>query len=67
VSSSLSGGTNLPLEFLTQIDVNSGGYQAEFGGAMGGVINMVLKSGSTNGTARCSATTRPTGCLERRI
>jgi hypothetical protein len=42
----LSGGTNLPLEFLTQVDVNSGGYQAEFGGAMGGVINTVLKSGT---------------------
>jgi hypothetical protein len=40
------GGTNLPTEFLTQIDVNAGGYQAEFGGAMGGVINTVLKSGS---------------------
>ncbi|HVR60637.1 MAG TPA: carboxypeptidase regulatory-like domain-containing protein [Polyangia bacterium] len=45
-ASSLSGGTNLPLEFLTQVDVNSGGYQAEFGGAMGGVVNMVLKSGT---------------------
>ena len=43
---SYGGGTNLPNEFLTQIDVNSGGYQAEFGGAMGGVINTVLKSGS---------------------
>ena len=42
----VGGGTNLPLEFLTQLDVNSGGYQAEFGGAMGGVINTVLKSGS---------------------
>lgn len=41
-----AGGSNLPLEFLEQIDVNSGGYQAEFGGAMGGVINTVLKSGS---------------------
>ena len=39
-------GTNLPTEFVTQIDVNSGGYQAEYGGAMGGVINTVLKSGS---------------------
>jgi hypothetical protein len=43
---SYGGGTNLPNEFLTQIDVNSGGYQAEFGGALGGVINTVLKSGS---------------------
>jgi hypothetical protein len=45
---SIGGGTNLPLEFLTQVDVNSGGYQAEFGGAMGGVINTVLKSGSND-------------------
>jgi hypothetical protein len=44
--SSIGGGTNLPTEFLTQIDVNAGGYQAEFGGAMGGVINTVLKNGS---------------------
>jgi hypothetical protein len=44
--SSLAGGTNLPTEFLQQIDVNSGGYQAEFGGALGGVINTVLKSGT---------------------
>ncbi|HEY2729426.1 MAG TPA: TonB-dependent receptor [Polyangia bacterium] len=43
---SISGGTNLPTEFLTQIGVNAGGYQAEFGGAMGGVINTVLKSGT---------------------
>ncbi len=42
----VGGGTNLPIEFLTQLDVNSGGYQAEYGGAMGGVINTVLKSGS---------------------
>jgi hypothetical protein len=41
-----AGGTNLPTEFLSQIDVSSGGYQAEYGGAMGGVINTVLKSGT---------------------
>jgi hypothetical protein len=43
---SLGGGTNLPVEFIQQLDVNSGGYQAEYGGAMGGVINTVLKSGT---------------------
>jgi hypothetical protein len=43
---SRGGGTNLPVEFVTQIDVNSGGYQAEYGGAMGGVIDTVLKSGT---------------------
>ncbi|HVZ85518.1 MAG TPA: TonB-dependent receptor [Polyangia bacterium] len=43
---STGGGSNLPLEFLNQIDVSSGGYQAEYGGAMGGVVNTVLKSGT---------------------
>jgi len=43
---SIGGGTNLPNEFLTQIEVNAGGYSAEFGGAMGGVINTVLKQGT---------------------
>jgi len=48
-----AGGTNLPVEFMNQIEVSSGGYQAEYGGAMGGVINTVLKSGTNewHGTA----------------
>jgi hypothetical protein len=45
-AASIGGGSNLPIEFLQQVDVNAGGYQAEYGGAMGGVINTVLKSGS---------------------
>jgi hypothetical protein len=45
-TATIGGGSNVPLEFLSQTDVNSGGYQAEFGGALGGVINSVLKSGS---------------------
>src|SRR5215831_13535369 len=43
---SISGGTNLPLEFLQQVDVAAGGYQATLGGGMGGVINSVLKTGT---------------------
>ena len=45
-AATIGGGSNLPLEFLSQVGVNSGGYQAEYGGAMGGVINTILKSGS---------------------
>ncbi len=45
-AASMGGGSNLPLEFLSQVGVNAGGYQAEYGGAMGGVINTVLRSGS---------------------
>jgi len=37
---------NLPLEFLTQIDVKRRRLRRRVGGAMGGVINTVLKSGS---------------------
>jgi outer membrane receptor protein involved in Fe transport len=40
------GGTNLVLDFLEEISVNTGGYSAEYGGAMGGVVNMVTKSGT---------------------
>lgn len=40
------GGTNLVLDFLEEIAVNTGGYAAEYGGAMGGVVNMVTKSGT---------------------
>jgi hypothetical protein len=41
-----SGGSNLPLAFLQELSVRSGGYAAEHGGAMGGVVNVVTKSGS---------------------
>ncbi|HEY4395101.1 MAG TPA: TonB-dependent receptor [Polyangia bacterium] len=45
-AATIGGGSNIPIEFLTQIDVNSGGYQAEYGGAMGGIVNTVLMSGT---------------------
>jgi hypothetical protein len=41
-----SGGSNLPVEFLDQLSISSGGYVAEYGGAMGGVVSAVTKSGS---------------------
>ncbi len=47
-SPSLGGGSNFPVEFIDQVSVNTGGYNAEFGGAMGGVINAVTKSGSND-------------------
>ncbi len=39
-------GTNLNVAFLEEAEVMSAGYGAEYGGALGGVVNMVLKSGS---------------------
>ncbi|WP_339862748.1 TonB-dependent receptor [Paremcibacter congregatus] len=40
------GGSTLPFEFYEQVEVKTGGYQAEFGRSTGGVINAVTKSGT---------------------
>ncbi|HZS05120.1 MAG TPA: carboxypeptidase regulatory-like domain-containing protein [Blastocatellia bacterium] len=36
----------IPFEFVREIQVKSGGFEAEYGGATGGVVNVVTKSGS---------------------
>ncbi len=36
---------NLPFQFIQEISVKSGGFEAEFGGATGGVITVATKSG----------------------
>ncbi len=38
-------GTELNFEFIEAVDVKTGGYQAEFGRATGGVVNVITKSG----------------------
>src|SRR5262249_62316025 len=35
-------------DFIDEVQVHSSGYTAEFGGAMGGVINAVTKSGTND-------------------
>lgn len=37
---------NLPFQFIQEITVKSGGFEAEFGGATGGVVSVITKSGS---------------------
>jgi hypothetical protein len=44
--SNAQGGSNLTLEFVKEMQLNTGGYRAEYGGAMGGVVNVVTKSGT---------------------
>lgn len=39
---------NIPLDFVREVQVKSAGYEAEFGGATGGVINAVTRSGSND-------------------
>jgi hypothetical protein len=38
--------TDVPFEFINEVEVKSSGIEAEHGGAMGGVVNVVLKRGS---------------------
>src|SRR5918999_6541996 len=39
-------GNATPFDFIKEVQVKTGGYQAEFGQAMGGVVNVITKSGS---------------------
>ena len=41
-----TGSSSVPFEFYDVVEVKTGGYQAEFGKAIGGVVNAVTKSGS---------------------
>ena len=36
---------NLPFEFVQELQVKSSGFEAQYGGAMGGVVNVLSKSG----------------------
>src|ERR1044072_9360309 len=39
---------NLPFQFVQEVQVETSGFDAEFGGATGGVINVVTKSGGND-------------------
>ena len=45
-------GLNTNFDIIEQLEVSTGGFQAEFGGATGGIINQITKSGTNefNGT-----------------
>jgi hypothetical protein len=45
--------TNVPFDFIQEVQVKSSGIEAEHGGALGGVVNVVMKKGSNayHGTA----------------
>jgi hypothetical protein len=42
------GGKSVIADFVEEVQVKSSGYAAEYGGALGGVINVVTKSGTNN-------------------
>ena len=37
--------TNAPFEFIQEVQVKSSGFEAEYGGALGGVVNVIQKRG----------------------
>jgi Carboxypeptidase regulatory-like domain/TonB-dependent Receptor Plug Domain len=41
----LNTNNNIPFQFVQEVQVKSSGFEAEFGGATGGVINVVTKGG----------------------
>ena len=43
-----TSGKTMLLDFVQEVQVKSSGYNAEFGGATGGVVNVLTKSGSNN-------------------
>lgn len=42
------GSSWVPMQFVEEVQVKTGGYEAEFGRSTGGVVNMVTKSGSNS-------------------
>lgn len=61
-----TGGSEIPFEFYEQVEVKTGGYQAEFGRSMGGFINSVSKSGSNDFKFEVTGYWTPEGGRETR-
>ena len=45
-SGALPTSGKIPFEFVQELQIKSSGFEAQYGGAMGGVINVVTKSGT---------------------
>ena len=52
-----TSGANLTMNFVQEVQVLTGGYQAEYGRSTGGVFNVITKSGGNASMATCSTTT----------
>jgi outer membrane receptor protein involved in Fe transport len=56
-------GNSTPFDFIKEVQVKTGGYEAEFGQSTGGVVNVVTKSGSNNFRGSIFGYSRP-GALQ---
>jgi hypothetical protein len=41
-------GVQIPLDFIQEVNIKVSGFEAEYGGALGGVVNLVSKRGGNN-------------------
>ncbi|HYE13111.1 MAG TPA: TonB-dependent receptor [Pyrinomonadaceae bacterium] len=57
----LNGNNNIPFQFVQEVQVKSSGFEAEFGGATGGVINVVTKGGSNEWHGEFGTSFQPAG------
>ncbi|MFI5058499.1 MAG: carboxypeptidase regulatory-like domain-containing protein [Candidatus Acidiferrales bacterium] len=59
-----SGGyskANVPFQFIQEVEIKTSGIEAEHGGALGGVINVIMKKGSNAYHGELFATYEPSG------
>jgi outer membrane receptor protein involved in Fe transport len=54
-------GNGLPFDFIKQAQVKTGGYEAEYGQASGGVVNVITKSGTNRVDGSVFGYFRPEG------
>src|SRR5438552_13323836 len=48
-TANLAGGfshTQVPFDFIQEVEIKNSGIQAEHGGALGGVVNVIMKKGT---------------------
>ena len=38
--------TNVPFDFIQEVEIKNSGIQSEHGGALGGVVNVIMKKGT---------------------
>ena len=60
----ISGGyskANVPMEFIQEVQMKTSGISAEYGGALGGVVNVILKKGSNEFHGHVSANYESSG------
>jgi hypothetical protein len=57
----LNSNNNLPFQFVQEIQIKTSGFEAEYGGATGGVVNVVTKGGSNEFHGEAGIEFEPSG------